>query len=245
MIASLAMYDRLQTRAASERFWAEIRENLRNADIDAPQELEWKAPFWEVWQSPDLIFSQTCGRPYRLHLHDKTTVIGTPDYGLRDCDPGYYRSAFVVRTRDHRTDLKEFETARFAYNEQMSQSGWAAAQCTVGKLGFHFENIWQSGGHVKSAQAVAEGLADIAAIDGLTWDLIKRYEPFSLDLRVAAWSEQTPGLPYITGPSQPRAALFDAVQNAISALSLADRMALRIKGLVDIPASDYLAIPDP
>lgn len=245
MIASLGMYDRPQTRAATDRLWSEIRDRLRLSGIQAPDELERETPFWETWQSPDLVFSQTCGRPYRLHLSDVTTLIGTPDYGLRNCPAGYYNSPFVVRAKDNRVHLTDYRDAIFAYNEQLSQSGWAAPQCHVANLGFQFENIWQSHGHANSAQAVAEGRADIASLDALTWDLIKRYEDFSLDLRVVAWTNPTPGLPYITGKNIPKEAAFQAVNDAITALDLHDRIALRLKGLVDIPADAYLAVPNP
>jgi ABC-type phosphate/phosphonate transport system substrate-binding protein len=245
MIASLAMYDWPQMASSIDWFWTEIRDNLRAGGLDAPDQLERKTPFFETWNSPDLLFSQTCGRPYRLQLHEKVTLVGTPDYGQTDCPPGYYRSPFLVRARDPRVDLADFRTARFAYNEKLSQSGWAAPQVHVAGLGYQFDNTLETGGHVHSARAVAEGAADIAALDGLTWELVKRYEDFSLELRVLEWTRPTPGLPYICGLNQPREAIARAVSTAITALDLADRRTLRLKGLVQIPAKAYLAVPNP
>ena len=245
MIASLAMYDRPETASATDRFWALIRNDLRKQGLEAPQNLERNHPFWEVWTDPDLLFSQTCGRPYRLKLHGNCQLVGTPDYGLPDADPGYYYSVFLVRSNDGRTDLDAFKTAKFAYNETLSQSGWAAPQCHVAPLGFQFENIWQSGSHLASARAVAEGTADIASVDAMTWELIKRYEPFSLALRVIEKTTQTPGLPYITGLKTDRKALQKSVLTAIDHLDLADRRTLRLRGLIDIPATAYLAVPNP
>ena len=245
MIASLAMYDRPETRAATDRFWDLIREHLRQSGIDAPDALERDHPFWEVWQDPDLLLSQTCGRPYRLKLHGKVQLVGTPDYGLQDCPPGYYRSPIVVRARDPRLRLEDFKTARFAFNEILSQSGWAAPQTHAAAQGFQFENTWESGGHVNSARAVAEGMADIASLDAMTWELIKRYDDFSLELRVLEWTEPTPGLPFITSLNIDRHKVHDAISAAIAALDLADRRTLRLKGLVDIPADAYLAVPNP
>jgi len=245
MIASLAMYARAETASATGRFWRLIRDNLRNAGIDAPDELEEATPFMETWRAPDLVLSQTCGRPYRLKLHNKTNLIGTPDYGLRDCPPGYYRSAIVVQARDRRVYPDAYHDALFAYNDEMSQSGWAAPQCHAGGLGFRFTNCWQSGSHVESARAVAEARADIAAIDALSWQLIKRYEPFSLELRVLDWTIPTPGLPLICGPDLPRAPLFRAVAEAIEALEIEDRQRLSLRGLVPIPKEAYLAVPNP
>ncbi len=245
MIASLAMYDFAQLRAPADRFWASIRDNLRASGVDAPDKLERNNPYWEVWESPDLLFSQTCGRPFRLQLADKVSLAGTPDYSLKDCPAGYYRSAFVVRACDDRMMLTDYENTVFAYNENLSQSGWAAAQCHAKSQGFQFENIWQSGGHAKSTRAVAEGRADIAAIDNMTWELVKRYEDYSLNLRVVEWTKPTPGLPYITGKNIPKNIVFTAIYKAIESLNLHDRLSLLLHDLVEIPASAYLAVPNP
>jgi len=245
MIASLAMYDRPETASATDRLWQAIRKRLRAAGIDAPQTLNRTTPFLETWQRDDLVFSQTCGRPFRLLLHDKVTLVGTPDYGHQGCPPGYYRSAFIVRARDPKTAITDFHHARFAYNETLSQSGWAAPQCHVAAQGFQFNTTIKTGGHVNSARAVAENEADIAAIDALSWDLIKRYEGFSLDLRVLGWTSPTPGLPYITSTALLQDIIFNAVSGAIDSLDLNDRRTLRLKGLVKIPAADYLAVPNP
>jgi len=245
MIASLGMYDRFETAPATDRFWTEIRNNLRKSRIAAPDRLNRDTPYWETWQDPGLVFSQTCGRPYRLALHTKAQLVGTPDFGLPDTDPGYYYSVFLVRKKDRRISLADFADTCFAFNEDMSQSGWAAPQCHVAAKGFQFTNTWQSGGHVASAKAVAGRRADITAIDAMTWELIKRYESFSLGLRVLAKTEPTPGLPYITGLNVDREVVARSVQTAIETLDLADRQVLRLKGLVQIRPDAYLAVPNP
>ncbi|MBZ0127583.1 MAG: PhnD/SsuA/transferrin family substrate-binding protein [Rhodobacteraceae bacterium] len=245
MIASLAMYDRPETAAATDRFWALIRDGLRQGGIAAPDHLERDAPFWPVWQAHDLVFSQTCGRPFRQVLHAQVQLVGTPDYGLKDCPPGHYRSAFISRARDPRTDLAAFRDATFAFNEVSSQSGWAAPQVHAAGLGFTFTDCLETGGHVASARAVADGRADIAALDAMTWELVKRYEDCAGDLRVLGWTTPTPGLPYITGAGMDVGKVASTVAAAIAALDLADRRMLRIVGLVAIPAAEYLAIADP
>ena len=245
MIASLAMYDWPALRAPTGRLWAGIRDRLRKAGIDAPEALERARPFMEVWQAPDLVFSQTCGRPYRLHLKDRVALVGTPDYGLPGCPPGHYNSVFVVRAREARTDLADFADARFAFNETLSQSGWATPRAHARARGFRFDNTVESGGHARSAAMVAAGEADIAALDALSWEMIKRYEPFSLELRVLERSEPTPGLPYIAGRELERRAVFAAAEAAIAALSPEDRACLRLRALVAIPKPAYMALPDP
>ncbi len=245
MIASLGMYLRPETTVATDRFWCAIRDRLRAGGIDAPQDLARTDMFGGTWGAPDLVFSQTCGMPYRLDLHGKVKLFGTPDYGLEGCARGYYSSPFVVRADDPREDLRDFETAKFAYTHKSSQSGWAAAQNHVAVLGFQFQNLWASGGHLGSAIGVVNGDADISALDCVTWRMIQRYEDFADKLRVIAVTEPTPGLPYITRLDLDGDVMFDAVSGAINDLDATDRDVLYLKDLVRIPVAEYLAVPNP
>ncbi|GLS87983.1 hypothetical protein GCM10010873_29570 [Cypionkella aquatica] len=247
MIASLGMYDRAETAAANDRLWANIRDGLRAAGEPAPDALTRGAQaYWDAWQSPDLVFSQTCGFPFRARLHDKVTLIGTPDYGLPGCPPGHYNSVFVARKDDPRSTLAAFSGAAFAYNEELSQSGWAAPQNHAGAHGLHFPPSLQSGGHRLSALAVAESRADLAAIDALTWQLLCEYDDFAADLREIARTEPpTPVLPYITAKGRDAALYFRVTKAAIAALVPADKTTLHLKDLIAIPASAYLAVPTP
>ncbi len=246
MIASLGMYDFGPTVAANDRLWALIRDGLRARGIDAPVGLtRGEAAHWAAWASPDLILSQTCGYPFRARLHDKVTYVGTPDYGVEGAAPGHYRSVFVVRRDDPRATLTDFDGARFVYNEPLSQSGWAAPQTHAAGLGLRLPAAIQSHGHRLSAQAVVEGRADIAALDAVTHALMQGVDPAVARLRVIALTEPTPGLPLITAQGRDPAPIFDAVAKAIGDLSPTDRATLRLKGLVRIPAADYLAVPNP
>lgn len=245
MIASLMMYARPELHAAHTRYWTLIREALALRGIDAPATLSNDADEFEVWRDPDLVLSQTCGMPYRMWLHKDVTLIGTPDFGVQGCPPGYYNSAIVVRADDPREELAEFAEAKFTYNQTFSQSGYAAPYAQTKPLGFWFADRTQSHGHTNSARAVAEGRADIAALDTVSWRLIARYEPFAARLRVLEYTEPTPGLPYIAAAGADQKAMFEAVSEAIAALNDADRAALGFNGLIEIPKADYLAIANP
>ena len=245
MIASLIMYDRPELAAAHARYWEAIRQGLADRGIDAPTDLSQEGERFSVWNDPGLILSQTCGMPYRLWLHDKVSLVGTPDYGVQGCLPGYYRSAIVVRRDDDREDLQDFKTATFAYNQTHSQSGYAAPFAHLKPYAFWFENRLEKGLHSNSARAVAEGNADIAALDAVTWRLMERYDDFAGSLRVLAWTEPTPGLPYIAAATAGRALTFAAVESAIAALEPEDRELLSLRGIVAIPKERYLAVPNP
>ncbi len=245
MIASLMMYARSELTDAHDRYWQLIRRALAEHDIESPETLAQNADEFEVWKAPNLVLSQTCGMPYRLWLHDKVTLIGTPDFGVDGCPPGYYRSALVVRADDPRKRVEEFEKSVFAYNQSFSQSGYAAPYNHLASKGIWFENQLQTGGHVLSARAVADGKADIAALDAVSWRLMQRYEDFTTKLSVLDWTEPTPGLPYIAAKGVDKRAIFDAVSAAIAKLSPEDKTILGIRRLIDIPSQDYLDIPNP
>lgn len=245
MIASLGMYDRAETAHANDRLWAGIRDSLHARGIAAPEALtRGEGAYWAAWQAPDLVLSQTCGFPYRARLHGKVTLIGTPDYGVEGCPPGHYRSVFVVRADDPR-GLADFDGLPIAYNEALSQSGWAAPQNHAAALGLHLRAGLCTGGHRLSALAVAEGRADLAALDAVTWEMLHRWEPAAARLRVIAATGPTPGLPYIAAPGADAEAGFAAVAEAIAGLSADDRDRLQLRGIVRIAPEAYLAVPTP
>lgn len=247
MIASLGMYDRAECQPANDRLWALIRDGLRAAGIDAPERLtRGEGAYWPAWQSPDLILSQTCGYPFRARLHGQVRLVGTPDYGVEGCPPGHYRSVLVARAGDGRGDVAEFDGVPLAYNEALSQSGWAAPQTHAARIGIRLPAGPATGAHRASAETVAEGRADIAALDAVTWGLIQRFDPaLAAVLKVVGRTDPTPGLPLITGPAQDADLIAGCVARAIDALSEDDRATLRLRGLVRLPAADYLAVPNP
>ncbi len=245
MIANLMMYTRPELENAHNNYWALIRQNLTDKGIDSPETLSQDAEEFSVWNDPELVLSQTCGMPYRTWLHGKVTLIGTPDFDIKDCPAGYYRSAIIIRANDIRKTLPEFEDACFAFNQTFSQSGYAAPYWHLKPLGFWFQNKLHVHQHINAARAVAEGRADIAAIDAITWRLLKKYEIFADKLQVLEWTEPTPALPYIAAFNVPREPTFNAVSNAIDAMSSKVRALLGIKQIVYIPPEAYLAIKNP
>ena len=241
MIAHLCMYDRPETAAANDRLWSAIRAQLGFG----PETLTRDADVWEVWQSSDLLLSQTCGMPFRTRLYDKVQLVGSPDYGLPGCPPGHYCSVFVAHKDREDTPLSGFDRGCFAYNEALSQSGWAAPINHMSPLGISPGSLLESGGHQNSALAVAEGRADFASLDALTWELIRKHDDFAADLVEITRTEPTPVLPYITANGRDAGELFAAIETAIVGLDDSDKQALHLRGITTISAADYLAVPTP
>lgn len=241
MIASLPMYDRPETRAATDRLWQVIRDELGYG----PATLGRDRDPWAYWQSPDLLLSQACGLPYRTRLRGRVALVGTPDFALEGCPPGYYRSILVVRRDAQGAHLADFTAQRFAYNDPASQSGWAAPVAYADAQGLRFTHPMRTGGHAASARAVTEGRADIAALDAQSWRLMQRHDPFAARLRVLCATWPTPGLPCITAIARDPAPIRAALRRAIAALDDETRVALCLHALIDIPEAAYLAVPTP
>lgn len=245
MIAALPMYDRPELRAETDRYWTLIREELAARGINAPEVLRrGDAVLMPHWEDAGLILSQTCGFPYRARLHGRVELVGTPDFGNEGCAPGFYRSVLIAKADDPRGDFAAFDGARIAYNDGLSQSGWAAPINHAAARGIRLLPGVETGSHRASFMAVAEGRADLAAIDALTWSLISEFEDVS-GVKVVGATEPTPALPYITAKGRDAGAIFAAVAAAIDRLSPQDRARLRLRGIVAIPAAAYLSVPIP
>ena len=241
MIAWLGMYDMPALRGANDRFWQAIRAELG----EGPDRLSRESDPWAVWQSPDLVLAQTCGLPYRTRLHERVTLVATPDHGLPGCPPGHYNSVIVVR-RDAAGDRPEdFAGGTLAYNEALSHSGWAAPSTYFAERGIRFSKLLETGAHAASARAVAEGRADIAGLDALTWALMQAHDPVAGDLRVVGTTDAAPALPYITAAGRDPEPLRAALSRAVAALAPADQAALHLRGIEILPPATYLTVPTP
>ncbi len=245
MIAALPMYDFDDLVEANDRLWALIRETAYAAGLDAPEGLLRGPDLWEIWQAPELLVAQTCGYLFRSRLHPDVTLIGTPDYGIEGCGPGFYCSVFVARSDDPRADLPAFDGSALAYNDALSQSGWAAPQNHAARLGLRFPAGLKTGAHRATMQAIADGRADLGALDAVTWRHLQRLDPMAQSLRVVARTAATPGLPLITAQAELAECLFGIITSAIAVLPASTREMLGLRGLVRIPIEDYLSVPNP
>ncbi len=242
--ASYQMYVWPATKPAARRFWSAIRSEYGAGDADLTDYADPET----AWTDPNLLVSQTCGLPYRYRLKDRVQLLGTLDYGVPGCPPGYYRSVLVVGCEDPRDTLADYVSTPVARNSVQSQSGWAALEAHLAETGAPVrfrDNAVDTGSHAASVGAVATGRAGLASIDAVTWMFLQRYDPAAARLRVLAETRPSPGLPLITGRGVDAGPLFDAVAAAIKRLSPDDRDTLAICGIVRIPATAYLALPLP
>lgn len=238
MIAALPMYDRPELRAATDALWTAIHDALHDQGIAAPDALSREDDLWAIWRDPGLVLAQTCGLPFRATLHSRVRLVATPDYDLPGCAPGYYNSVLIAR------DVRLPPRPRIAINDPLSQSGWAALQAWMTAQGITHDTALITGAHAQSVQAVAEGAADLAAIDAQTWRLLLRAGVAERSLEIAR-TQPTPGLPFITAQGRDAAPLRVALTRALASLPPAVLHALGLRGVVQIDAGAYLAIPLP
>ncbi len=238
MIASLPMYDWPEFSAETDALWESLRDHLTQAGVDAPPTLARGDDPWAYWLNPSLTLSQTCGLPYSAKLAGTAVLIGAPDYALDDCPKGTYRSVIIARTAG--AEVMDLKGARFAYNMRESQSGWAALDKVLA-IESHFGELFKSGAHRASIAAVADGQADCASIDAVSWALAQQVEPKAANVHVIAVTPPTPGLPYITGQAN-AAKISDikaAVALAIAELPASTRSTLHLRGFKEWSDEDY------
>ncbi|WP_315923478.1 phosphate/phosphite/phosphonate ABC transporter substrate-binding protein [Mesorhizobium sp. SP-1A] len=231
-ITALPMYDWPELRAETDAQWGAIRDRLRARGIDAPEHLTRESALSghldlpALWRHPNLLLAQTCWGPMELGLADEVQVVGQPDYS--DCEGGqgeFYSSAILMRgagsppsgrpeggiqaPTDGRAilPLDLLRGKRFAFNSSDSMSGIIALSRDLqarGETVVIFSEQVETGGHRASMRAVAEGRADVAAIDCRSWSLFRRLEPdVSARLQVVGWTARRKGLPYVTARATP------------------------------------------
>lgn len=234
----LGMYDMPQIASANDALWAAVRGALGRG----VQSLDRTREFWDIWRDPSLILAQTCGYPYRARLHGSVHIIAVPDYGLTGCAPGYYRSALVVRDNSAIAQITDAAGARFAFNEALSQSGWAAPQHALLQAGVQVGSLVETGAHAASLAAVSRGDADICGVDLHTLNLLTGFGTCPPGLKVIHLTDPTPGLPFICAPGEDVPAIRAALEKARTLPAAAP---LGIRALVQIPHVTYMSVPTP
>lgn len=247
--ASLGMYDLPAIATANDALWTVIADHLRAAGITAvPDRLDRSRPLAEIWRDPGLLLGQTCGFPLTHGLADRLTLIGTPVYAAPGCDGPTYRSALVARIADPRSSVAAFAGAPVAVNGFDSQSGWnALVHAVLSQAAPPDQRIGPivlTGGHRASVLAVAAGRADWAAIDAVSWELLRRLAPGDVSaLRRFGWSASTPGLPFVTAASRPEAEVVRIRMAVVAALAdpatARARSTLGLTGLAPLPSAAY------
>lgn len=171
-----------------------------------------------LWRHPALLIGQTCWGPMELGLARHVEVVGQADYSAFEGGQGpLYSSAIVMRAdapgvqtvaANGTADLPvtSMRGRRLAFNSSDSLSGVLALERDLQHIGQSldiFSDRILTGGHRNSIKAVANGEADVAAIDCRSWALARRFEPAAEALIVVGWTALRPGLPFVVSRHLP------------------------------------------
>jgi len=248
MRAMVSMYWLTELAWIADLWWDGLARHWRAAGLrDVPEASEEPRELYELWLAPDLFFAQTCGYPLTHELKDKVTLVATPRYAAPGCEGASYRSFIIVREDSAIESLADLAGKTAGINGYDSQSGWNVlrrALAPVLTAPGAFPRIVETGAHRRSIAAVRAGDVDVAAIDCVTFALLRQAAPNEVeDLRVIAASERAPSLPYITRKDiapEDLARLRQGLKAAMADPDLADiRRALLIGGIEFLPETAY------
>jgi len=238
---------------AQQAFWTFMRERLREAGMaGVPEALDDQLSHHQAWLDPRLLFAQTCGFPFVKRLRGHVRLLATPVYDAPGCDGPNMCSVIVTRSSHAPSELADCRGMAVAINEPGSNSGYNLLRAAIAPLagaGPFFGRVIETGGHIASIEAVSSGKADVAAIDCITYDLLRRHAPSRIEgLHILAETPSGPNLPFITGlgtSDAECATLRAALDAAILAPELSEaRAVLGLKDVVVLQESAYDVLLD-
>jgi len=243
------MYDWPETAHAIDILWSHIHNALAKRDVEAPVALERSTHPVALWSKPELLIGQTCGWPYANYLAEQVIPFARFHYDLDGCPPGYYNSVYIGHhddDYDHIASPRAFQfVEKIAINSDDSQSGFHVFEEITGEPSeeaISRERRVVTGSHRNSIATIANGDANIAAIDSVAFELAKRYVAEDVSrIVVLGNSRPKPGLPLITSREHVSLApiLFEAVSEAVDEAPMDVLDTLLIKGVVRAKPSDY------
>lgn len=244
MQVSLPMYG--VTHQPAEAFWRVLRGKLLQLGLpQASESLSWPQDLAQHWQRDDLLLSQTCGYPLAISL-PQVQLVGTYHYRVEGCEGPDYSSWLVVRDDEPGERLEDFRGRIAAYNSTDSQSGHNSLRALIAPLaqeGKFFRAAIASGAHYQSIKLIQNRQADIAAVDCVSLELLKRAQPQALaGLKIIGRTASVPGLPLITSRQTPPEQLEILRAGARAMLGEAVSDSLLIGDFSLVPRSAYQKI---
>ena len=144
----------------------------------------------------EMCIRDSCGYPLMTALRGKVRVLGRPRYELSDSSGGNHCSLILGRIDDARRTLADFRGSRGVINSHDSNSGMNLLRHRLAPLqreGQFFVQVGISGSHRESLRWLREDLADLAAIDSVTFAYLARHAAEEVAaLRVIARSAPSP-----------------------------------------------------
>jgi ABC-type phosphate/phosphonate transport system substrate-binding protein len=203
---------------------------------------------------PGLWFGHTCGYPLMMHLRQQVSPFCVPLFDVRGTDGKYYSSRIIVATGSTIESIADSRGHIAAVNNPDSNSGMNVLRHAVASVhdaaqfgDRFFARVINTGGHLHSVQAVASGVADIAAIDCVSYQLIADWQPeLCAGLRIIGNSVMTCGLPLVMSNTVITATdipvLTEYLNRALAACYDEAGNLLHLTGFAPVQLSDYQSI---
>lgn len=235
------MYPFAHLRDDYDALWAGVRSRL----ADGPVALDHDVDLHDSWLRDDLLLGQTCGWPLVARLASTVEVVGAFDMAVPFAREGTYRSVLVASKPLGVAAWRDDPATICAVNGMESLSGWISLQWAWGGVP---PRLLETGAHVESVRAIAEGRAHLAAIDGVTWEHVAWSLPaLAGRVHVVGHGPVIGTLPLVT--SKANAHRVEELRAALSAVvadpALAPVLArLRIRGFVPCGLEAYSSLPE-
>mgnify|MGYP004707558051 FL=1 len=208
-------------------------------------EVEWHSELLPHWRDENLLLSQTCGYPL-VALLPEVQLVGAFQSSAQGCEGLRYRSWLVARKEDENLTLSDFRGRRAVCNSEDSHSGYNSLRYVIAPLaraGAFFRETLLSGSHRQSLAALREQRADIAAIDCITWALLRAHSPQELSgLEIIGETPLCAALPLITA-AETDAHTLTELPSALSELPTSNKyqplLAQSPIGGFAVPARDF------
>ena len=245
MIASLPMYDFPEVRYSMDALWRRMVRHFKSEGVkNVPQQLVHDRHLHELWSDENFVFQSVLWDiiyRYRDHIQ----VLGTPWFDAPGCCNGHYASIVVVAESSDYQNVIDMLGTVVVINGPESHSGMNALFSLVAPYSQRekfFSNVKISGSHAASLDTVKRGDADVAAVDCLTYELLRRYRPTAIDgTRPLGRTFDAPAPPYVTRTNVDKETV-QRMQNALLATfddpSLADTRKALLLNNVEVSSSE-------
>ena len=157
----------------------------------------------EMLETGEHDFSWICSVPYAKYRD--SNIFGLMAVPVFDGKPLYQSYIVVQKDRSFRT-IDDLEGRVFAYSDPDSNTGYIVPRQMLSDLGRNpdsfFRQTFFTYSHTETIEAVAERVADGAAVDSYVWEYLNRRQPrFTANTKVIQRSETFgfPPLVYRTG----------------------------------------------
>jgi phosphonate transport system substrate-binding protein len=156
--------------------WRGFMEAKLNRPVEIVQRDSYRETM-DLLRSEQLDFAWICSYPY-VYLRKQLRLVAVPLYLSRP----FYRAYLIVSSKNrHIRDLSQLRGKVFAYADPYSLTGHLVPRSQLRKMGEDpekfFSKTFFTYSHSKLIEAVADGLAHGASVDGYVWDSLNSLKP--------------------------------------------------------------------